>query len=154
MIMTEPHRRTPERSSNSGARSAARGGSSAERSGSTGAAPSAATSSSARARLLHRRDVLQLRPEIPIIAAGVILGRLLLGPGWPLHWILLAVWIASLPLVPAVFRYSRGLFIHFDRYFDPEGVGDATSPGRGQKWGGRGGGGGGGGGLGGGREGV
>ena len=44
---------------------------------------------------------------IPIIAAGVLLGKLLLVPSWPLHWILLAVWVASLPLVPAVFRYSR-----------------------------------------------
>ena len=61
---------------------------------------------------------------IPIIAAGVILGKLLLVPTWQLHSILLAVWVASLPLVPAVFRYSRVLFIHLDRYFDPEGAGD------------------------------
>ena len=61
---------------------------------------------------------------IPLIAAGVILGKLLIVPTWPLHGILLAVWIAFLPLVPAVFRYSRVLFIHLDRYFDPEGAGD------------------------------
>ena len=61
---------------------------------------------------------------IPIIAAGVLLGKFLLVPTWPLHWILLAVWAASLPLVPAMFRYSRVLFIHFDRYFDPEGEGE------------------------------
>jgi len=61
---------------------------------------------------------------IPIIAAGTILGKLLIVPSWPLHWILLAVWAVFLPLVPAVFRYSRVLFIHFDRYFDPKGTGD------------------------------
>jgi uncharacterized protein (DUF983 family) len=58
---------------------------------------------------------------IPLIAAGVLIGKYLVVPAWPLHWILLAVWVAFLPLVPAVFRYSRVLFIHFDRYFDPEG---------------------------------
>jgi uncharacterized protein (DUF983 family) len=62
--------------------------------------------------------------EIPIIAAGVLVGRFLIVPSWPLHWILVAVWVASLPLVPAVFRYSRVLFIHMDRCFDPEGAGD------------------------------
>jgi uncharacterized protein (DUF983 family) len=63
---------------------------------------------------------------IPMIAAGVLLGKLLIVPAWPLHWILLATWVAYLPLVPAVFRYSRVLFIHFDRYFDPDGSGDPT----------------------------
>ncbi len=57
---------------------------------------------------------------IPIIAAGTLLGKWLL-PSWPLHWVLLMVWVAFLPLVPMVFRASRVLFIHFDRYFDPEG---------------------------------
>ncbi len=63
---------------------------------------------------------------ILLIAAGVLLGKLLIVPSWPLHWILLAAWVAFLPLVPAVFRYSRVLFIHFDRYFDPDGSGDPT----------------------------
>ncbi len=58
---------------------------------------------------------------IPIIAAGVLIGKFLIVPSWPLHGILLAVWLAFLPLVPAIFRYSRVLFIHFDRYYDPEG---------------------------------
>ncbi len=60
---------------------------------------------------------------IPLSAAGVLLVKLLV-PSWPLHWIVLGVWAAFLPLVPALFRYSRVLFIHFDRYFDPEGEGD------------------------------
>lgn len=63
---------------------------------------------------------------IPLIAAGMLLGKLLIVPTWPLHWILVATWVAFLPLVPAVFRYSRVLFIHFDRYFDPDGSGDST----------------------------
>jgi uncharacterized protein (DUF983 family) len=63
---------------------------------------------------------------IPLIAAGVLLGKYLVVPSWPLHWIILAVWIAFLPLVPAVFRYSRVLFIHFDRYFDPEAADDRS----------------------------
>ncbi len=60
---------------------------------------------------------------IPILAAVVIAGKLWLVPAWPLHWVLLAAWVAFLPLVPAVFRYSRVLFIHFDRFFDPDGEG-------------------------------
>src|SRR5262249_61261329 len=47
--------------------------------------------------------------EIPIIAAGVILAKLSLVPNWPLHWVLLAVWAAALPIAPAAFRYSRVL---------------------------------------------
>jgi hypothetical protein len=57
---------------------------------------------------------------IPIIAAGTFLGKWLV-PSWPLHWIAVAVWFAFLPLAPAVFRYSRVVFHHFDRFFDPEG---------------------------------
>src|SRR3954454_19250474 len=48
---------------------------------------------------------------IPILAAAVIAGKLWLVPSWPLHRVLLAAWVAFLPLVPAVFRYSRVLFI-------------------------------------------
>ena len=59
---------------------------------------------------------------IPMTVAGVLLVKLLV-PSWPLYGIVLLVWAALLPLVPAVFRYSRVLFIHFDRYFDPEGEG-------------------------------
>ncbi len=57
---------------------------------------------------------------IPLIAAGVLIGKYLIVPDWPLHWILLAVWVLFLPLVPMIFRYSRVLFIHLDRYFDPD----------------------------------
>ena len=61
---------------------------------------------------------------IPIFAAGMILGKLLVVPTWPLYWIALVVWLAFLPLTPVVFRYSRVLFIHLDRFFDPDGSED------------------------------
>jgi hypothetical protein len=62
--------------------------------------------------------------EIPVIAAGVHLRKFLLVPTWPLHWVLLVLCVAYLPLVSAVFRYSRLLFIHLDRCFDPDRAGD------------------------------
>ena len=61
---------------------------------------------------------------IPAIAAGTALGKLAIAPSRPLAWSFLGAWAAFLPLVPAVFRYSRVIFIHLDRYFDPEGSGD------------------------------
>ena len=59
---------------------------------------------------------------IPLLALGTLVAWLFL-PRWPLIWLVGLAWLAFLPLVPAVFRYSRVLFIHFDRYFDPEGEG-------------------------------
>ena len=55
---------------------------------------------------------------IPIIAAGTALVWWL--TRWPLHWAVVVVWLAFLPLVPWVFRLSRTIFIHFDRFFDPD----------------------------------
>jgi uncharacterized protein (DUF983 family) len=57
---------------------------------------------------------------IPIIAAftGIIY---LIAPGWELWQDILLAWVFFLPLVPWVFRISRVLWIHMDRYFDPEG---------------------------------
>ena len=55
---------------------------------------------------------------IPIIALFTLVAYLLL-PRWHLYQHVLLAWAAFLPLVPAVFRYSRVLWIHFDRYFDP-----------------------------------
>jgi hypothetical protein len=54
---------------------------------------------------------------IPLIALGTLIVWWL--TRWPLHWAVLVVWAALLPLVPWIFRMSRVLFIHFDRYFDP-----------------------------------
>src|SRR5688572_20238444 len=55
---------------------------------------------------------------IPIIAATTGLLYLAL-PTWRLWQLVLVSWGLFLPLVPAVFRYSRVLWIHFDRYYDP-----------------------------------
>ena len=55
---------------------------------------------------------------IPILALGTLVAWLLL-PRWPLIWLVGLAWLVFLPLVPAVFRYSRVLFLHFDRMFDP-----------------------------------
>jgi uncharacterized protein (DUF983 family) len=56
---------------------------------------------------------------IPIITAGT--GIVWWLTRWPLYWDVLLVWVLFLPLAPLVFRLSRVMFIHFDRYFDPEG---------------------------------
>ncbi len=57
---------------------------------------------------------------IPIIALFTLLLYLVL-PSWELWQLILLSWLVFLPLVPVVFRYSRVFWIHFDRYFDPEG---------------------------------
>lgn len=54
---------------------------------------------------------------IPVIAALTFVGYLL--TRWPLYVLVLLAWVVFLPLVPAVFRLSRVLWIHFDRYYDP-----------------------------------
>jgi hypothetical protein len=41
-------------------------------------------------------------------------------PTWRLYQQFLLGWLLFLPLVPLVHRYSRVMWIHFDRYFDPE----------------------------------
>ncbi len=56
---------------------------------------------------------------------GVPLLALLIGVAWfglrlPVEWALLAADLAFLVFVPAVFRWSRVLWIHFDRTVDPE----------------------------------
>ncbi len=41
-------------------------------------------------------------------------------PGWSTILIALLLWVPYLPFVPLVYRYSRVLWIYFDRYFWPE----------------------------------
>jgi uncharacterized protein (DUF983 family) len=41
-------------------------------------------------------------------------------PGWRLYQQCLLGWLLFLPLAPWVYRYSRAMWIHFDRYFDPD----------------------------------
>jgi uncharacterized protein (DUF983 family) len=56
---------------------------------------------------------------VPIITVITVL--LWLGPlrRWEIGWIVLAAGVLFLPLVPAVFRWSRIVWIHMDRYVDP-----------------------------------
>jgi hypothetical protein len=56
---------------------------------------------------------------IPIVAALTFAGTRFL-PGWSLPGLILLAWLAFLPFAPAVFRYSRVLFIHLDRALDPD----------------------------------
>ena len=55
---------------------------------------------------------------IPLITIFTGLAWLAL-PGWHLYQLVLLAWFAFLPLVPAVYRYSRVMWLHFDHYFDP-----------------------------------
>ncbi len=55
---------------------------------------------------------------VPIITA-LTLCVYLIRPRWHLWQDVLLAWLAFLPLVPAVFRYSRVLWIHLDRFLDP-----------------------------------
>lgn len=53
-----------------------------------------------------------------IFGAGFFLGTWLL-PDWNQYLVLLMVFVAYLTLVPAVFRYSRTVWIYFDRWESP-----------------------------------
>ena len=58
-----------------------------------------------------------------VLAVGVMLAFFLIlfvvTRGWPLMRLVIASALLFVPFVPAVFRYSRILWIHFDRYFEP-----------------------------------
>jgi uncharacterized protein (DUF983 family) len=56
---------------------------------------------------------------IPLLALGTLVGYLI-RPGWSLWQLVLAALVASVPLVPWIFQYSRVAWIHFDRWIDPE----------------------------------
>jgi uncharacterized protein (DUF983 family) len=56
---------------------------------------------------------------VPILATFTAILSYGIFPSWPLHLILIPAVLAFLPLVPAVFRYSRILWIHLDRRLDP-----------------------------------
>ena len=57
---------------------------------------------------------------VPLIGAMMALLSYRLVPGWPLHWVVLVAGVLFVPLVPVVFRYSRIVWIHFDRYLDDQ----------------------------------
>jgi hypothetical protein len=56
---------------------------------------------------------------IPLIALLTLIEYLLL-PGWALWQLVLLAWALCVPLIPWVWQYSRVIWIHFDRYFDPQ----------------------------------
>lgn len=43
-----------------------------------------------------------------------------LGLGWRFEWLFLATLLCLLPLGPGLFRWSRVLWMHFDRVVDPD----------------------------------
>ncbi len=55
---------------------------------------------------------------IPIIALLTLLVYLA-RPNWRLWQDVLVAWLLFIPLVPAVFRYSRVMWMHLDHTFDP-----------------------------------
>jgi uncharacterized protein (DUF983 family) len=57
---------------------------------------------------------------IPSIALVTLLLWLLVLPDWRPHRVMLLACVVFLPLVPPIWRYSRILWMHFDRKFDPE----------------------------------
>lgn len=59
-----------------------------------------------------------LRQLCPSCCRGRVFRGML--ASWELVWAALAAWGVFLLLVPAVFRYSRIIWMHFDHYFHPE----------------------------------
>ncbi|MFM7130618.1 MAG: DUF983 domain-containing protein [bacterium] len=41
-------------------------------------------------------------------------------PAWPMHFCIAAATCVFLPLVVPIVRYSRVMWLHFDRFFDPQ----------------------------------
>ncbi len=56
---------------------------------------------------------------IPILSVLALAG-ITIGPSGSPGWVILFVFLAFLPFVPLIFRYSRTLFIHLDRALDPD----------------------------------
>lgn len=56
---------------------------------------------------------------VPILAALTMLLSYTVIRTWPLELVVIPAVVLFLPLVPAVFRYSRILWIHLARYIDP-----------------------------------
>ena len=59
-----------------------------------------------------------------VIIASLMLAVYFVLPHWYLYQIFLLSWALFLPFVPVVFRYSRVLWIHADRYIDPSSADD------------------------------
>jgi len=57
--------------------------------------------------------------SVCFLGLGTLAGALLL-PEWNLSLVCLLATVIYLPFVPMVFRYSRVIWIHFDRWAWPE----------------------------------
>lgn len=58
--------------------------------------------------------------SVPIIAGLTVLLWLTFPSSWELEWVVCLAGGLFLPLVPMIFRYSRILWMHVDRYVDPD----------------------------------
>jgi uncharacterized protein (DUF983 family) len=58
-------------------------------------------------------------PIVIIIASILVLFHNWFMPQWSIYWFYLLTLILFVPLAPTVFRYSRIIWIHFDRFMDP-----------------------------------
>ncbi|MGQ0794523.1 MAG: DUF983 domain-containing protein [Deltaproteobacteria bacterium] len=56
---------------------------------------------------------------VPILGAIILILWYGMFPHWRFSWIISLSSALFLPFVPAVFRYSRIIWIHVDRYIDP-----------------------------------
>ena len=56
---------------------------------------------------------------IPLIALLTLIEHLII-PRWSLFRLVLLASVLCVPLIPWLWQYSRVIWIHFDRYFDPE----------------------------------
>ncbi len=59
---------------------------------------------------------------IPPLTVLTLLFKLLL-PTWPMHFCIVAGTAVFLPMVVPIVRYSRVMWLHFDRFFDPQETG-------------------------------
>lgn len=55
--------------------------------------------------------------SVPLLVLAI--GIVWLATRWPLEWTLVSGSLLYVPVSPAVFRYSRTLWIYLDRAFDP-----------------------------------
>lgn len=56
---------------------------------------------------------------VPLIALLTLAAYLVL-PSWSLWQLVLLAWALCVPLIPWIWQYSRAVWVHFDRYFDPD----------------------------------
>jgi uncharacterized protein (DUF983 family) len=56
---------------------------------------------------------------IPLIALLTLIEHLLI-PSWSLFRLVLLAWAICVPLIPWVWQYSRVIWIHLDRWVDPD----------------------------------